>query len=202
MENLKRIQLVTAHYNSMQGLRILPWYLWILLLGAINPILGSPQGKLDYQLLIAVPGFVAPWLLSRWIGNYYDRVFGRVEKMPQPDARRKALGIVLFGVSVYVGYFVDSFQWLPVSVSGLVLAAFFFLWWLSDRFLTHYLVMAAFFVGISLLPLAGIPAGGHWTLLLGGFAPAIVYGLSMSVFCVLDHFVLVHSLNSLSQVGS
>lgn len=202
MENLKRIRVVTAHYNSLQGLRMLPWFLWILLFGAINPIMGLPQGQLDYQLLLIVPGFAVPWALSRLIGNYYDHVFGRVEGVPSRNRQRRAVSMVMFAVSAYVGYFVDSLQRLPVSAFGLAMAMFFFLGWMSDRFLTHYLVTAALFVGISLLPLAGIPVDGHWRQSLGGFAPTIMYGLSMSIFCTLDHIVLVRSLSSLSQAES
>jgi hypothetical protein len=57
-------------------------------------------------------------------------------------------------------------------------------------------------VVLSLLPLAGIPADGHWTHLLGGFVISIVLGSVMSIVSVLNHIVLVRNLKALSQVES
>lgn len=203
MENLQRMRVITAHYRSLQGLRMLPWFLWALAFSAVNPILGLPQGYLDYQCLLVVPGLVVPWGLSRLIGNYYDRLFGQVEGLP---SRNPAVGwLVGVGVIViaYIGFFVDSLERLPVSMFGLMMAlALLALWWMTGRFLHHYLLVAVLLAALSLLPLAGIPAEGHWHSLLGGFIGPIVFGLVMSIGSVLSHIALVRNLKALSQVGS
>ncbi len=201
MQNLQRIRAIAAHYRSLQGLRMLPWFLWILLFGAVNPALGLPQGRLDYQLLLIVPGLVVPWAVSRWIGAYYDRAFGQIEGLPPRNRALEALAGVTFVVVAFLGFLADSLQRWPVSLFGLVMAvAMFVQWWRSGRFLTHYLVTAALLAAISMLPLFGIPASGHWYTLLGGFAFPIMLGLVLSLGSVLGHILLVRSLKLLSQV--
>jgi len=201
MEDLKRMRVITAHYRSLQGLRMLPWFLWVLALGAVNPAMGLPQGRLDYQCLLIVPGLAVPWMLSRLIGNYYDRVFGRVEGLPPRNRPVEVLAGVVFVVMAYIAFVIDSLQWLPVSMVGLIMAAAFFAqWWRSGRFLVHALALAALLMVLSLLPLAGIPADGHWTRLFGGFIVPIVLGVVLSIGSVFDHIALVRNLKALSQV--
>ena len=75
-------------------------------------------------------------------------------------------------------------------------------WWKAGRFPVHMLVLAVVLVVLSLLPLVGIPAEGHWRDLCGGFVISIALGIIMSIGCVLNHITLVHNLKVLSQVGS
>lgn len=203
MEDLKRMRVIAAHYRSLQGLRMLPWFLWLLVIGAVNPVLGLPQGRLDYQCLLITPGIAVPWLLSKWIGAYYDRVYGRVEGLPPRNQPIEVLAGVLSVVIVYAGFVIDTFEWLPVSVLGLIMAAAFLTeWWRSDRLLNHSVIFAAVLVVLSLLPLAGTPGDVHWTHLLGGFIVLIVPGIILSASSVLKHLALVRNLKTLSQVES
>ncbi len=203
MEDLKRMRVITAHYRNLQGFRMLPWFLWVLVLSAVNPVMGLPQGQLDYQCLVIVPGLAIPWMLSRLIGKYYDHAFGRIETLPPRNRPVEVLVSVAFVVIAYFSFFIDSLQRLPVSVFGFVMAvAMFIQWWMSGRFLTHCLVTAALLTGISLLPLAGAPADGHWTRLFGGFIAPIAFGVILSIGSVLGHVVLVRNLKALSQVES
>lgn len=203
MEDLNRMRVIAAHYRSLQGLRMLPWFLWLLVIGAVNPAMGIPQGRLDYQCLLVVPGLAVPFVLSKLIGDYYDRQFGRVEGLPSRTRPVDALAGFLFIVIAYIGFVIDTAEWLPISVGGLVwAAAFVFGWWKAGRFPPHMLVLAIVLVVLSLLPLAGIPADGHWTDLLGGFVHSIVLGTVLSVGSVLNHIILVRNLKALSQVES
>jgi len=203
MEDLNRIRTVAAHYRSLQGLRVLPWFLWLLLISAVNPIIGLPQGRLDYQCLLVIPGIAVPWVLSKWIGDYYDRTFGRVEGLPPRNRPVEMLTTILFMVIAYIGFVIDTAEWLPISVVGLIMAAGFAVgWWKAGRFPVHMLVLAVVLVALSVLPLAGIPAAHHWTDLFGGFVNSIVLGIITSIGSVLNHIVLVRNLKALSQVGS
>lgn len=203
MEDLKRMRSIAAHYRNLQGLRMLPWFLWLLVIGAVNPVLGLPQGRLDYQCLLITPGIAVPWLLSRWIGAYYDRVYGRVEGLPPCNQPIDVLAGVLSIVIVYAGFVIDTFEWLPVSMLGLMMAAAFLAeWWRSGRLLNHSVIFAALLVVLALLPLAGTPGDVHWTHLLGGFIVLIVPGIILSVSSVLTHIALVRNLKRLSQVES
>ncbi|MBN2392823.1 MAG: hypothetical protein JXR84_18980, partial [Anaerolineae bacterium] len=175
MKDLERMRIIAAHYCSLQGLRMLPWFLWLLLISAVNPILGLPQGQLDYQCLLVIPGIAVPWVLSKWIGAYYDRAYGRVESLPPHNRPVEVLANILFIVIAYIGFAIDTSKWLPISVAGLIMAAAFMVgWWKADRLPVHMLVLAVVLVVLSLLPLAGIPADGHWSDLWGGFVDSIV----------------------------
>jgi hypothetical protein len=203
MEDLKRMRVIAAHYRSLQGLRMLPWFLWLLVIGAVNPVMGLPQGRLDYQCLLITPGIAVPWLLSKWIGAYYDRVYGRVEGLPPRNHLIEVLANILSVVIVYIGFVIDTFEWINMSVLGLIMAAAFLAeWWRSDRLLNHSVVFAALLVVLSLLPLIGTPAGGHWTHLCGGFVVIIVPGIILSISSLLNHIALVRNLKVLSQVES
>ncbi len=202
MDDLKRMKVVVAHYHDLQGLRMLPWYLWILAFSAVNPILGLPQGQLDFQCLIFVPGFAVAWILSKLVGNYYDRAFGQVKSLPPRKRQNAWLAGIAFVVIAYSGFFIDSLQRLPLSVFGLTMAvALFVLWWVSGRFLIHNVVTAALFAVTSLLPLMGIPAGGHWISLLDGFILPIAFSVIMGIGSLLGHIMLVGQFKSLAQEG-
>lgn len=167
----------------------------------MNPILGLPQGRLDYQCLLVVPGIVVPWGLSRLIGNYYDRTLGRVERLPLQSRLTEWLTGTGFLIAAIIGWVVDSLQRLPVSVSGLIMAgAYFAQWWRTGRLFPHKALLAALLVGLSLLPLTGVPADGHWYDLFGGFVVPITLGIILSIGSVLDHIALVRNLQDLSTV--
>ena len=200
MKYLERMRIITAHYRSLQVLRMLPWWLWMLVPSAVNPLIGLPQGRLDYQSLLFVPGLVVAWLLSRLIGNYYDRVFGRVEGLSSQDRTAGLLRGILSVILIYIGFLIDTLRWLPVSVLGLMLAgAFFTLWWRSGRILTHHLVTAVLFAGFALLPLFVVPADAHWYSFFGEFSLSIVSSIILIINSVLGHVTLVRNLKILSQ---
>jgi len=197
------MRVIAAHYRSLQGLRMLPWFLWLLVIGAVNPVLDLPQGRLDYQCLLIMPGIAVPWLLSKLIGAYYDRVYGRVEGLPPHNRPVEVLANVLSVVIVYIGFVIDTLEWLPISMLGLIMAAAFLAeWWRSDRLLNHSVVFAVLLVVLSLLPLIGTPGDIHWTRLLDGFIVLIVPGIILSISSVLNHIALVRNLKVLSQVES
>lgn len=200
MKDLNRMRIVVAHYRSLQGLRMLPWWLWMLSLSAVNPLLSLPQGRLDYQCLLLVPGLVVAWLLSQLIANYYERAFGRVEGLASHDRGAVWLRGILFVILIYVGFFIDTMRWLPVSVSGLIMAGVFFtLWWRSGRIFTHHLVTAILLVGLALLPLFVVPADRHWDEFFGGFVLSIVGSVVLILNSVLSHIILVRNLKILSE---
>ena len=203
MKDLERMRIIAAHYRSLQGLRMLPWFLWLLLISAVNPILGLPQGQLDYQCLLVIPGIAIPWVSSKLIGDYYDRIYGQVEGLPPRNRLLEVLANILFIVIAYIGSVIDTSEWLPISVVGLIMAAGFVIgWWRAGRLPTHMLVLAVMLVVLSLLPLTGIPADSHWTDLFGGFVISIVLGSVMTIGSVLNHIVLLRNLKTLSQVAA
>jgi len=202
MEDLKRTRVITANYRALQGLRLLPWLLWLLLIfstDTLNAVGPSSTQFFSYQCLFIIPGIAIPWALSRLIANYYTRTFGQVERLPRDRLVESLFGIVLMA-GMYVAILVDAQQRLPVSLLGLVVAVYMFVqWWTTGRFLSHTLLFAALFVGLALLPLFGLFADGDWfdprrQLLLLVF---IVVGC---VSGVLNHVALVRNLKAAPQV--
>jgi hypothetical protein len=201
MKDLERMRVIAAHYRSLQGLRMLPWFLWLLVIGAVNPALGLPKWQLDYQCLLILPGIAVPWMLSKLIGMYYDRVYGRVEGLLPRNDLAGVLMNIAFIIILYFGFVIDTLEWLPISVLGLLIAAAFLAeWWQSARLLNHSVAFAVLLVVLSLLPLIGTPANVHWTHLLDGFIILIVPGIVLSISSVLKHIALVRNLKVLSEV--
>ncbi len=201
MTDMLKIRQLAAHYRGLQGLRMLPVSLWILAFGAVNPIMGLPQGRLDYQCLLLVPGLAVVFVLTALVGNYYDRTFGWVKKLPPRNRLLEVLGVAAFLGITYIGIMIDGMRRLPISVVGLIFAATYLIgWWMMDRLPIHYVVTAAILVVLSLLPLTGLPANGHWFDLLGGSISTIILGITMIVNSLLGHMVLVRNLENLAQV--
>jgi hypothetical protein len=195
VQDLKRVQFVTANYASLQGLKMAPLGLW-LCLGAARSFGWVPWYTLIASLLaLCVAGGL--WLL---IGHRYDHDFGRVRPTPQKAHQVLRTGILVVLVSfpwLLILSFVDGALQLPVSTVGLAVAALLFLWlWQSARRLQkHYLVVAALIAIVSLLPLLGITSTGR---LFRGVLGA-TFGTSLIATGVLDHRQLVCTLGALPQ---
>ena len=201
MENLKRTQVITANYRALQGLRLLPWSLWLLLIvitDTLNAVGPSATRFFGYQCLFIIPGIAVPWALSRLIGDYYNRTFGQIERLPRDRLVESLFGIVLMA-GMYVAILVDAQQFLPVSLLGLVMAAFMLIqWWTTGRFLSHTLLFAALFVGMALLPLFDIFADGDWFDPLSRWLLLVLIVVGC-IGGVLNHVTLVRNLNALPQ---
>jgi hypothetical protein len=120
--DLKHMRDITANYHQLQGLRLLPWFLWILALSAVNPILGLPPERLD-GLCLLLPGVLVSGWLSKRIGNYYVHTFGLVNCAPRSHWHEWLTGI-LGAFLVCVGFFLDLTGGAPVGLVGLALAVF------------------------------------------------------------------------------
>jgi len=202
MEDLKRIRVITAQYHSLQGLRALPFLIWALLINITDAgeVTGIRGMGLDYRCLLFVPGLGVVWALSRWIGKYYECTFGRVEGLPSRNRSLGWLATILFLIIFFISVWVDGLLRLPVIVTSLVLAAaMVYSWWTSYRFLTHYLVLAAFLVGLALLPLLGVSIDGRW---YDHFVSYVLILGVLIVVCVFNHVALVRNVKALSQVES
>jgi hypothetical protein len=189
MENPERIRLITKSYCALQGLRLLP--LWLFL--TLKPWSGVlPNHRPIYvrdNLSIAMFLLCIAWI---WLsGGYYSRHYGRVESKPQSG------WVWLFGLAFLTGYVLCMFaDDKNPSVS------FVTLWWAS------YLVMHALVVGgipvrryyygiaaVCVTILALVPSTG-WVAanqLLSPSHPSglIFLGLVLTTVSLLDHFQLV-----------
>ncbi len=194
MQDLTRVREITRNYQSLQGLRLVPLGLFFVLLAA-----GAfgPAGNCTFSL----PALGASVLLYVLIGVYYRRTFGRVQ---QEWGAREWLGAILGSlllIAVWVGATsVDAFLRPPFSTLGLALAALLVgHWYITGRFLTHYLVMAAVLAGASLLPLLGVPLQTFGFPATNSAFNSMLFGFMFIVGGFLDHLVLIRNLKPLPE---
>jgi hypothetical protein len=195
VQDLKRVQFVTANYASLQGLKMVPLGLW-LCLGAARSFGWMPwYTPIASLLALCVAGGL--WLL---VGRWYARDFGRVRPTAQRARQVLWTGILVVLVSfpwLLILSFVDAALEPPLSTVGLAAAALLLLWlWRSAPPLpNHYVVAAALIATVSLLPLLGIMSRSQS---FGGVLGATL-GTSLIAIGVLDHRQLVRYLGALPQ---
>src|SRR5690349_15962631 len=119
------MQIVTKNYSVLRGLQGIPVGLLFLALAAFE--LGWLHSS--HQWLLASPiAICGAFLLYRIIGNYYDRLFGRVQAI-QGNKLNRILRSVVVIVLLSGAIHIDSTMSLPISVTGLVFAGMFFYRW-------------------------------------------------------------------------
>lgn len=188
MDKLRQMRFVTENYELLQGLRMVPFGLWFLVMavGDLAHIPALQQGRLDYPflLLIVVGG------LYWWSGVYYVHTYGRVRQRAKSMGQKLLAGwpLLLF----VAGIAIDVLLELPVSFLAIALSFYFFVPFMKALPLlrVHYAFIGLVMLGLSLMPL--FVAG---SLKLEFFAPSGAYfllgmGLALIVAGVLDHLWL------------
>lgn len=189
MSDRKRIEWVTANHRYLQGLRWLPWGLWVLALGAV------PLGGLDYGYWLPVPTAVIPWLLWRRLGAYYDRAFGHVDtglSLPPADKRRWIWILGATVLCIAAGILVERVIIEPVLV---FMAASLLSLSVSSRppgqrFSIRYAALGILLAVSSTFPLFGVAVDA-----------LILVGLATVSIGILDHLTLVRTLERLPGDG-
>ena len=176
-----RVAFVTTHFHQLQGLRLIPLGLFLLIvaamsLGWLDWLPGRPPTRPGSWGNAWLPAFFATALAaSIACGDVYRNRYGGID--PLARSRRNA------GIAVGVGLFVvaaviDLTVGLPVLLCGLVVAASLFTVGRVDgRVRRHYALTAVLWVFLSLLPTFGtagdmvaraVCAGGGMTLIICG----------------------------------
>jgi len=195
MQDLKRIRFVTANYSYLQGLKWVPYGLWLLLVVA----------------LLQIPGWVRwmPWAFAVVTGaavlailviqRYYNRAFGRAR--PSLAHRLWEWGFAAVGGAVALAAFwLDMTQKLPVNLVGLTCAAAILCdyarlnWYARGWFRNYALGMVLLVAAVSFLPALGVPA---WRALLVVFT---AMGVVLVVLGVLDHLLLRQAMKPAPEV--
>lgn len=190
---LVRVRQITAHYDLLQGLRLLPVG-GFLVAFALAYSGWWPHWELDAHPAPAVAAGGTALLLNYGLAAWYRRRFGTVTCRPR-STRWHLLYAGALGVFALAMVAEHRFA-PPVSVFGLTAAALTLLyWWVLGAFQTHYLVLAALLAALSLGPvpaLAGalFPASGSPRVT----AVAALLGLLYCVGGLYDHRLLVRAL--------
>jgi len=188
MDKFRQMRFVTENYELLQGLRMVPFGLWFLIMavGDLAQISALKQGRLEYPLLLLIVVGGLYW----WSGVYYAHTYGRVQQRAK-SARQKLLAgwpLLLF----IAGIIVDVLFKLPVSFLAIALSFYFFVPFIKALPLlrVHYALIGLVMLFLSLLPLFVAES-----LKVEFFAPSGAYfllgmGLALIVAGVLDHLWL------------
>jgi len=188
MQKLTQMRYVTENFELLQGLRMVPFGLWFLIMavGDLAQIPALKQGRLDYPLLLLIVIGGLYW----WIGAYYARAYGQVNQRAKSAGQKLLAGwpLLLF----IAGIAVDVLLELPVSFLAIALSFYFFVPFIKALPLlrVHYA-----FIGLVMLCLSLMPLFVTGSLKLEFFAPSGAYfllgmGLALIVASILDHFWL------------
>ncbi len=200
IQRLRQVRTVTKNYHMMRGLQGVPMgVFWLVVAMFELHWLSLPDQWMGVAEFAAFFGFLVALILYPLIGDYYDHLFGRLRpaKRNMFDRTIGTLGILVLFLT---GMRIDNSLNLPISATGLVLAIWFFiLWWRTDSFRTHLLVLGFFTLLVSLLPLLG------FTFISKLFLPdqggyALIIGLLLTVGGLCDHLILLRSFRPI-QVG-
>lgn len=191
MLDLRRIQYVTTYYHEIQGLRIVPFGIWLLLI-ALGQASGyvpraEPQPAAVALLSYLLGGFMV-LALYKLIGMFYTRHYGSVQ--PPLHSRPRALSGCLSGAGflfiLYAGMMIGSRQ-LAAEVAIVLIGLLLYAAWRSGWYRIDYVVLAALLAGAQAI-VSGAPA-----MALNGVA-VIAGGL-------LDHLVLARTLKGVPEDG-
>jgi hypothetical protein len=186
-----KIRFVTANYAQLQGLRLVPIGVVLLLLGVVT-ILGfaDPVGvaPADRARFLTRMGY-AFWIglgLALAAPAYYRHRYGSVDGL---DRRRRNRWITAAVIAFFVLARVDSSLNWPVSLSLLLVAVSLFVTaWHEEWIRPYYPAVALVWLVAACLPALGVPAPGtRLTLCFLG-------GLTLIVIGVGDHLLLTRSL--------
>jgi len=186
---LTQITRVTRHFEQMQGLRILPMGVF-LIISWINDR-SQTQGR---DLTLILPLFVVTIIALVAADRYYKDRFGQVRQ------RKTAVTLVVLLLVVAVTLLADwgdaALQW-PVNLSGLAVAGLSFIVWVTtDRFRHQYLALAGVITAVSLSPLLL----GNWLTpgLFGGDG-ILMLALVLIIGGGIDHLLLMRALPQLPE---
>ena len=204
VQDLERVRYVTQNYESLQGLKFVPWAMWLVLTGVAAAFwFEPPSGFFDVAWLrdlVLGAGAVLCWVLYFRAAGYYDRRFGKViqRRRRKNSGRDFALFIGVVVLMLLASPLIERLGETATSVyAGCVLAGFIlYLWWeRRHRLIVHWPILAALTVVVGFLPaVATLP--GHGISLL-----SLPVGLLLVAGLLLDHLVLVRTLKAVPEEG-
>jgi hypothetical protein len=185
---VERARYITQNYSALQGLKLLPFGLFMMLTSTrdLNWTWLGPQG----DCTITLPMLIAAILLYFVIDRYYARRFGMV-RQKHVDTQW-LMGIAFLGL-VFGVIILEAAVRPPFSILGLLISLLLVYAGLRTHRWYYWVVGLA----LALLNLLPILAGFTWRTFASGrfgFWWNISLGLAWVVLGVLDHLRLVSAL--------
>ncbi len=200
LQDLRRIRVVTKNYAVLRGLQGVPFGLLFLCMAAFElKWLSLPYGSLDLAVFIGFVLFLVFIAIHPTIGRYYDRMFGSVQQTSCNPLDRWITSLS-FAVLITGGIRLDKTFNLPVSATGLAFALVLLtLWWQTNAFRTHLLVLAIVMGCVGLAPLMGFTAF-HTLFIPGNGGYELVFGVLLTIGGLCDHLLLLRTFRQTQRV--
>lgn len=195
MQDLDRIRFVTRYYSALQGLKLVPFGLFLIVM-SFRSLGWTGLGK-SGDCTYTLPLLVLMFILYFVIGRYYTRRFGEVQPVREDAAWWKGmlpLGILVVAIALET-IFLPRF-----SLAGLALAAMLIYSGIVTR-RPHYWVAGAAMIVVSLLPLAvgADPTSQIYGTM--GFVWSLTFGIVWTAIGLIDHFVLVRAFKPAAEAS-
>jgi len=198
MKNVNEIRFVATNYFNLQGLRMVPMSLLLVLVALWANGLKYPISTTSW--LIVIFESLVMSLVYIGIGRYYRVSFGQVKRTAE-SLRLEWLVQIIGGILAGAAIWLDMTKKLPISLIGFVfgiglLADYLRMTWLvKGRYLLYYPIGAVLFLIVGLLPLLGLPGWWTWLGIKYQFiAVPIVIGIYMIFAGIWGHVFLVRTL--------
>jgi hypothetical protein len=199
MQEIKRMETITQSFNLLQGLRVVPFGLFIVVEAAATSWL---PWYAVWRPLSSGAALLLAAALSLLAHLYYRRNFGEVRPL-RPQSPALQVGLILFGLVLMVtAGSLDRHYNMPVSLFGLAITVFLAgaLFGQYGRLRLHHLILVLLMAGMSLLPLTGLVASAEL------FGPDSVYGslvlgLGILLIGLWDHLSLTRALPAPPEEG-
>lgn len=204
IRDLERVRYVTANYERLQGLRVVPLGIVFLVLSALTllrldvPGIAFEEERVFLNVLLffgGVLGLLAALSFGYVIGGRYEQLYGKTRRPPLRG--RTVVLFLLAYVSFEVAHIADialrTPVYLPYLLLGVVGTVF---WWRERRFRVHYLICAVSFLIVGLLPSLGVLPRGYFE------QPGLLFsmlGLFSIVIGLADHRLLTKTMKSLPE---
>lgn len=200
LQRLRQIRTITKNYHALRGLQGVPFGILCLIVAWFElGWLHLPEQWINVGAYALLIGFVIALVLYPLIGDYYDRLFGRVERVKR-NALDTIIAVLGIAVLLLAGIRIDSNMNLPVSATGLALAIWFFIcWWHTNAFRTHILILALMTAVLGLLPLAGFTSASK-LFLPGHGGYELVFGALLTIGGLCDHLLLIEAFRHTLRV--
>jgi hypothetical protein len=188
-----KIRFVTANYFQLQGLRLVPLGLFLVLWASLD-LLGfldrAQYPPLGYTKVLTRIGYAfwAGILLALAAPAYYRYRYGSVDPFDR-GSRNKWITAAVIGVVLLVR--IDrGLQW-PVSLHMLLVSVSLFVTvWHDSPMRSHYLIAALVWLAASLLPALDVSAATLRTMFFG------LGGLTLIGCGIGDHLLLTRTLST------
>ncbi len=195
METVKQTRFITRNYAQLQGLRVIPFALAMIIVS----LWANQQSGSSSNLTLPLTAMPVCIFLYVLVDRYYKRTYGRIKRPSTSTEIMLQLAAAILALSAF---FIDStgrfnFSFLSLIFAIAIATNAFHYYQAIPRLFTATLILAVIFLLLTFLPLAGFP---QWWQLFGLknnlLTLSFFYGIFVLLSGLITHFYFVNSLPS------